>query len=112
MKNRADYEQADSAFYDLAQDCSQEIEIKASPPPPPPLKSIVGPKLPCLTSRKSSSSQNYIIEKTVKSVVVSICTSLAQVPITIFFIIFSFQRELHAIEPTNRTFSNPWTKMS
>ncbi|XP_033230566.1 E3 ubiquitin-protein ligase HECTD1 isoform X3 [Belonocnema kinseyi] len=44
---------------------NEEIEIlKASPPPHPPLKLIIGPKLPCFSTRKSSSSQNYIIDKT------------------------------------------------
>ncbi|XP_011314687.1 E3 ubiquitin-protein ligase HECTD1 isoform X8 [Fopius arisanus] len=42
---------------------NEEVEIKSTPPPPPPLKSI-GPKLPCLTSRKNTSSQYYIIDKT------------------------------------------------
>ncbi|CAD6233691.1 GSCOCG00007258001-RA-CDS [Cotesia congregata] len=45
---------------------NEDFEIKATPPPPPPLKLIVGPKLPCLrkSTSTSSSSQNYIIDKT------------------------------------------------
>ncbi|KOC70101.1 E3 ubiquitin-protein ligase HECTD1 [Habropoda laboriosa] len=44
---------------------SEELEIQAPPPPPPPpLKPIIGPKLRCLASRKSSSSPIYIVDKT------------------------------------------------
>ncbi|XP_076389582.1 ubiquitin fusion-degradation 4-like isoform X7 [Megachile rotundata] len=43
---------------------NEELEIIAPSPPPPPLKPIIGPKLRCLSSRKSSSSLNYIVDKT------------------------------------------------
>ncbi|XP_015172356.1 PREDICTED: E3 ubiquitin-protein ligase HECTD1 isoform X6 [Polistes dominula] len=43
---------------------NEEVEIKAPSPPPLPLKPIIGPKLPCISSRKSASSQNYILDKT------------------------------------------------
>ncbi|XP_015591532.2 E3 ubiquitin-protein ligase HECTD1 isoform X2 [Cephus cinctus] len=41
---------------------NEDVDREA-PPPPPPLKSIVGPKLPRLSSRKPSGSQNYILNK-------------------------------------------------
>ncbi|KAG8035223.1 hypothetical protein G9C98_001713 [Cotesia typhae] len=58
---------------------NEDFEIKATPPPPPPLKLIVGPKLPCLrkSTSTSSSSQNYIIDKTVVASVVSFQVHLA-----------------------------------
>ncbi|XP_012253550.2 E3 ubiquitin-protein ligase Ufd4 isoform X10 [Athalia rosae] len=40
---------------------NEEAEIEVPPSPPKP---FVGPKLPCLLPRKSSSSQKYILEKT------------------------------------------------
>ncbi|KOX75373.1 E3 ubiquitin-protein ligase HECTD1 [Melipona quadrifasciata] len=43
---------------------NEELEIKTPSPPPSPLKPIIGPKLRCLASRKSSSSLNYIVDKT------------------------------------------------
>ncbi|XP_066599740.1 E3 ubiquitin-protein ligase HECTD1 isoform X2 [Prorops nasuta] len=44
---------------------NEEVEIvTVSTPPPPPFKPIIGPKLPCLTPRKSCSTQYYIIDKT------------------------------------------------
>ncbi|XP_076672486.1 ubiquitin fusion-degradation 4-like isoform X5 [Andrena cerasifolii] len=43
---------------------NEELEIKTPSPPPPPLKPIIGPKLRCLSSRKSCSSLNYIVDKT------------------------------------------------
>lgn len=51
-------------------DCSQELEIKAPLPPSTAFKAFIGPKLPGLTTRKSSSSRNYILDKTVTSAAV------------------------------------------
>ncbi|KZC09014.1 E3 ubiquitin-protein ligase HECTD1, partial [Dufourea novaeangliae] len=43
---------------------NEELEFKTPSPPPPPLKPFIGQKLRCLSSRKSSSSLNYIVDKT------------------------------------------------
>ncbi|XP_076174502.1 ubiquitin fusion-degradation 4-like isoform X3 [Ptiloglossa arizonensis] len=43
---------------------NEELELKTPSPPPPPLKPLIGHKLRCLSSRKSSSSLNYIVDKT------------------------------------------------
>ncbi|XP_054003469.1 E3 ubiquitin-protein ligase HECTD1 isoform X7 [Hylaeus anthracinus] len=43
---------------------NEELELKTSSPPLPPLKPLIGQKLRCLSSRKSSSSLNYIVDKT------------------------------------------------
>ncbi|XP_032682620.1 E3 ubiquitin-protein ligase HECTD1 isoform X6 [Odontomachus brunneus] len=43
---------------------NEELEIKAPLPSSTAFKALIGPKLPGLTTRKSSSSRNYILDKT------------------------------------------------